>query len=89
MVVKARHQGNSTVLTIPKSIKVPDNTAFNVYQDNAGNIIYEPIHKDNYDLWTDSRFDNLDYTKLRHEEQADLGYNPRESSPIGKEKTDA
>lgn len=87
MVVKARQQGNSTVLTIPKSIKVPSNTEFNVYQDFNGNIVYEPVSKDNYDLWSDEKFDDLDYTKIRDEERRDLGYNPRESSPVGKEKT--
>lgn len=89
MVVKARQQGNSTVLTIPKSIKVPSNTEFNVYQDLNGNIVYEPVVKDNYDLWSDEKLDHLNYAKLRDEERQDLGYNPRESSPVGKEKTNA
>lgn len=89
MVVKARHQGNSTVLTIPKYIKVPDNAEFHVYQDNDGNIVYEPTQKNDYDLWSDSKFDSLDYTKLRHDELKDLGYNPREISPVGKEKPNA
>jgi len=86
MIVKARHQGHSTVLPIPKSIKAPANTEFNVSQDNNGTIIFRPIHKAESDLWSDSSLDNLDYLKLRREEQADLGYDPRELSPIGKEK---
>ncbi|MFD1421550.1 AbrB/MazE/SpoVT family DNA-binding domain-containing protein [Lactiplantibacillus songbeiensis] len=89
MVVKARHQGNSTILTIPKSIKVSTDTEFNVYQDGNGNIVYEPVNKGNYDLWSDSQLDKIDYDKLRQEELDDLGYNPREVSPVGKEKTNA
>jgi len=89
MIVKARRHGHSTVLSIPKSIKVPANTEFNVSQDNDGTIIFRPIHKAESDLWSDSSLDNLDYLKLRHEEQTDLGYNPRSLFPIGKEKPNA
>jgi len=89
MVVKARHQGNSTILTIPKHIKVPADTEFKVYQDNDGNIVYEPIKKNDYDLWADPKFKNLDYNQIRREEFQDLGYNPREVPPVGKEKNNA
>lgn len=86
MVVKARHQGNSTILTIPKHIKAPDNAEFNVYLDDDGNIVYEPV-KNSYDIWSDKNLDNLDYPKMRQEELHDLGYNPRETSPVRKERT--
>lgn len=49
MEVKARRQGNSTVFTVPKSINIPTNTKYHVYQDADGSIVYEPIKKDNYD----------------------------------------
>ncbi|MCH5464995.1 AbrB/MazE/SpoVT family DNA-binding domain-containing protein [Levilactobacillus tujiorum] len=87
MIVKAQQQGNSTILTVPKNIHIPKNTEFNVYQDNSGNIVYEPVTKNNDDLWSDTKLDDFDYKKIRHEELHDLGYNPRESSSVGKEKT--
>ncbi|AKP64606.1 hypothetical protein [Levilactobacillus koreensis] len=86
MVVKSKRQGNSTILPIPKYIKVPVNTEFEVYQDDDGNIVYTPVSKRPHDLWTNSQFDDFDYDLIRHEELQDLGYNPREVSPIGKEK---
>lgn len=89
MEVKVRRQGNSNVFTIPKNIKVTTDTKYNVYQDNDGNIIYEPMKKVIYDIWSDSNFENIDFEKLRKQEFADLGYNLREITPIGKEKTDA
>ncbi|MCI1481983.1 MAG: AbrB family toxin-antitoxin system antitoxin, partial [Lactobacillus sp.] len=36
MFVKARHQGNSIVLTIPKSINVKANTEYSVMQGEDG-----------------------------------------------------
>jgi antitoxin component of MazEF toxin-antitoxin module len=39
MFVKARHQGNSIVLTIPKSINVKANTEYSVMQGEDGNCI--------------------------------------------------
>jgi len=89
MEVKARRQGNSTIFTIPKSINVPTDTKYNVYQDADGNIVYEPIKKDSYDIWADSNLENINFDELRKQELSDLGYNPREVAPVGKEKTDA
>jgi len=50
------------------------------------NIVYTPVNKRPNDLWTDRQFDDFDYDLIRHEEFQDLGYNPREVSPVGKEK---
>lgn len=76
MVVRAKNQGNATVLTVPNHIKVPENAEFNVYVDHDGNIVYHPIERA-YDVWADNSLDNVDYDKLRQEELQDLGYNPR------------
>lgn len=89
MEVKARRQGNSNIFTIPKNINVPIDTKYNVYQDVDGNIVYEPIKKNSYDIWSDQSLENTDFDALRKQELSDLGYNPREVTPIGKEKTDA
>lgn len=89
MQVKARRQGNSTIFTIPKNINVATDTKYNVYNDDDGNIVYEPVKKDNYDIWPGSNLDSIDFDELRKQELADLGYNPREITPIGKERTDA
>lgn len=89
MEVKARRQGNSNIFTIPKNINVPIDTKYNVYQDVDGNIVYEPIKKNSYDIWSDQSLENTDFEALRKQELSDLGYNPREVTPIGKEKTDA
>jgi len=86
MIIKARHQGNSTIVTIPKHFKVPRDTEFNVQQDNDGTIIYTPINKKVYDLWSDPKLNSLDYSKLRCDELEDLGYNPRNTLPTSKEK---
>ena len=86
MVVKARHQGNSLVLTIPNSINAQADTEYEVFQDANGNIVYKPIKKEiKYDIWSDSSYDNLDYDQLIAEEYHDLGYNPRELKPVGRE----
>lgn len=85
MVIKARRQGNSIVLTIPKKIKVPVNTEFTVIQEKSGEIIYKPVHKKNYNLWTDPTYSDYDYQSELKQEYEDLGYNPREIMPVGKE----
>lgn len=38
------------------------------------------------DIWSDPQVKNLDYEQFRNEEYRDLGFNPRELSPVGKEK---
>ena len=43
MIVKARKQGNSIVLTIPSTIKVPLNTEFSVDVNKNGDIVYKRI----------------------------------------------
>ncbi|MCH3904334.1 MAG: AbrB family toxin-antitoxin system antitoxin [Lactobacillus sp.] len=86
MFVKARHQGNSIVLTIPKSINVKANTEYSVMQGEDGSIIYKPVNKQKYDIWSDHSLDNLDYEQIQKQEYQDLGYNPRELKPVGKEK---
>jgi antitoxin component of MazEF toxin-antitoxin module len=86
MLVKARHQGNSIVLTIPKSLKVKANTEFKVVKDADENIIYKPINKPKYDIWSDHKYDNLNYYNILKQEYEDLGYNPRELKPVGREK---
>ena len=43
------------------------------------------IAKNNYDLWSDPAYDDYDYdTEIKREYQ-ELGYNPREVKPVGKE----
>ena len=85
MVVKARKRGNSIVLTIPSTIKVPLNTEFSVDVNKNGDIVYKRIAKNNYDLWSDPAYDDYDYdTEIKREYQ-ELGYNPREVKPVGKE----
>lgn len=85
MIVKARRQGDTMILTIPANIKVPINTQFNVYQEIDGSLIYEPTTKSTYDLWSDPKLDKLDYARLQQTELTDLAYNPREMTPIGHE----
>lgn len=85
MVIKARRQGNSIVLTIPKNISVPVNTEFTVVQEKSGEIVYKPVHKKKYDLWSDTAYSNYDYSSELKQEYEDLGYNPREIKPIGRE----
>lgn len=86
MLVKARHQGNSIVLTIPKSLKVKADTEFEVIKDKMGNIIYKPINRPKYDIWSDHKYNDLNYDELLNQEYKDLGYNPRELKPIGRER---
>ena len=49
--VKARNQGNSTVLTIPKSFNVSQGAEFTVTRQADGSILYQP--KEGYDIWSD------------------------------------
>ena len=85
MVVKARKQGNSIVLTIPSTTKVPLNTEFSVDVNKNGDIVYKRIAKNNYDLWSDPAYDDYDYDAEIKREYRELGYNPREVKPVGKE----
>lgn len=43
MIVKSRKVGNTMVLTIPAELKVPLNTEFEPYVDEAGNVIFKRI----------------------------------------------
>lgn len=43
MTVKSRKVGNAMVLTIPAELKVPQNTEFEPYVDEAGNVIFKKI----------------------------------------------
>ena len=81
--VKARLQGNSTILTIPRAFDVKKGTVFEVTYQSDGSILYQP--QKNYDIWTDKELDRFDYEKELQEEYRDLGYNPREVKPVGKE----
>lgn len=85
MVIKARKQGNSVVLTVPKKINVPVNTEFKVVQQKNGDIVYKPVNKEKYDLWSDPAYNNFDYKAELEQEYKDLGYNPRELKPVGRE----
>lgn len=85
MIIKARKQGNSVVLTIPKQLNVPANTEFEVEKQENGDILYRLIDKKDYNFWTDPAYDNYDYKREIKREYHELGYNPRETTPIGKE----
>ena len=80
--VKARLQGNSTILTIPRAFDVKKGTVFEVTYQSDGSILYQP--QKNYDIWADKELDGFDYEKELQEEYRDLGYNPREVKPVGK-----
>ncbi|WP_137598108.1 hypothetical protein [Paucilactobacillus kaifaensis] len=43
MVVKSRKVGNATVVTIPSSLNVPENTLFSPSMDENGNIILKRV----------------------------------------------
>lgn len=43
MTVKSRKVGNAMVLTIPAELKVPQNTEFEPYVDEAGNVIFKKV----------------------------------------------
>jgi len=87
MIVKAKRQGGVTFLTIPKSLGVAIGTEFNVYQDDIGSIIYEPIIKKNScGLWSDTQLNEIEADKLRQVELSDHGYNPHETLSVGKER---
>lgn len=88
MVIKARRQGNSVVLTVPKKINVPVNTKFKVVQQKNGDIVYKPLKKVGYDLWSDASYNDFDYKVELEQEYQDLGYNPREVKQVGKEIVD-
>lgn len=81
--VKARNQGNSTVLTIPKNFNVSQGAEFTVTRQADGSILYQP--KEGYDIWSDKTLDSFDYEKELQEEYRDLEYNPRKVKPVGKE----
>lgn len=85
MIIKARKQGNSIVLTIPKSINVPAETEFTVDLQKNGDLIYKRVNKNVYDLWSDPAYDDYDYEAEISREYEELGYNPREVKPVGKE----
>lgn len=85
MVIKARKQGNSIVLTIPKSLNVPVDTEFTVDLQKNGDLIYKRTNQKGYDLWSDPAYDNYDYEAEIKREYKELGYNPREVTPVGKE----
>lgn len=85
MVIKARKQGNSIVLTIPKSLNVSVNTEFTVNLQKNGDLLYKKTTNKGYDLWSDPAYDNYDYESEIKSEYKELGYNPREVNPIGKE----
>ncbi|MDB6234292.1 type II toxin-antitoxin system PemI/MazE family antitoxin [Lactobacillus amylovorus] len=85
MVIKARKQGNSIVLTIPKSLNVPVNTEFTVDLQKNGDLVYKRTNQKGYDLWSDPAYDDYDYEAEIKREYKELGYNPREVTPIGKE----
>lgn len=82
--VKARVQGNSVVLTVPKAFNVNTGTEYTVVRQSDGSILYQP--KYGYDIWADSSLDNFDYAAELQREYLDLGYNPREVKPVGREK---
>ncbi|HBF74648.1 MAG TPA: hypothetical protein DDW71_05260 [Lactobacillus sp.] len=44
MKVKSRKVGNAMVLTIPADLKVPQNTEFEPYVDEAGNVIFKKVN---------------------------------------------
>ena len=81
--VKARKQGNSIVLTVPKLFDVTRGTEYTVSQQPDGSILYTP--KNGYDIWADAKLDNFDYEKELQEEYRDLEYNPQEVKPVGRE----
>lgn len=85
MVIKARKQGNSIVLTIPKSLNIPVDTEFTVDLQKNGDLIYKRTNQRGYDLWSDPAYDNYDYDTEIKREYKELGYNPREVKPVGKE----
>lgn len=53
-------------------------------QKNGG-LLYKKIIDEDYDLWSDSAYDNYDYETEIKREYKELGYNPRKIFPIGKE----
>lgn len=85
MLIKARKQGNSIVLTIPKALKVPVNTEFTVDLQKNGDLIYKRADQKGYDLWSDPAYDDFDYEAEIKNEYEELGYNPRETKPVGEE----
>lgn len=46
--VKARVQGNSVVLTVPKAFNINTGTEYTVVRQSDGSILYQP--KDGYDI---------------------------------------
>lgn len=43
MVVRTRKVGNSTTITIPSQLNIPDNVEFDASIDDQGNIIFTPV----------------------------------------------
>jgi antitoxin component of MazEF toxin-antitoxin module len=41
-VVKARIQGNATVITLPSELEIPVGERFTVSKDEQGNVIFKP-----------------------------------------------
>ncbi len=50
-------------------------------------MINQAKQSKDYDLWSDSAYDDYDYEAEIKREYEELGYNPREVTPVGKEKS--
>ena len=50
-------------------------------------MINQAKQSKDYDLWSDSAYDDYDYEAEIKREYEELGYNPREVNPVGKEKS--
>lgn len=83
MKVKTRQQGNSVVLTVPKTLNVPVDAEFSVDLKKNGDLVYKRVRDNGYDLWSDPSYDYETEIKREYKE---LGYNPRELEPKGKER---
>lgn len=84
MKVKTRQQGNSVVLTVPKTLNVPVDAEFSVDLKKNGDLVYKRVRDNGYDLWSDPSY--VDYETEIKREYKELGYNPRELKPKGKER---
>ena len=59
MVVKARKQGNSTMITIPKSFNIASGQEFDVTMTGSGELIFTPIQDASVKFATDDQLSKI------------------------------
>lgn len=54
----------------------------------SSKAVNKSANKKKYDLWSDPLYNDYDFQSELKQEYKDLGYNPRELKPVGKEFND-